>query len=89
MRTSAMSKAAARKEALEALSSGMKWLREYEAAGYLGLAPYTLRKWRLAGKNDKGEKPPRAYKRGEQTFYKVSELDEWIEAGLIEGKSND
>lgn len=89
MRNRSKSKAEAQREAQEAIRQGRKWLLEHEAAGYLGIAPFTLQRWRLAGKTTRGEIPPRAYKRCSQTYYRVDELDQWIEQGLVGGKNND
>jgi len=47
---------------------------EVDAADYMGLAPSTMRAWRVRGRG------PRYYKIGGRVFYKQDDLDAWIEA---------
>ena len=65
-----------------------RYLREAEAAEFLGIAARTLRDWRRKGRiNGKGTKPPRAYARGRHIYYAEDELDTWIREGATDAES--
>ena len=52
-----------------------EYMRETEAAAYLLVSTYTLRRWRRRGYINKyGTLPPKAYGHGRQIWYKRSDL---------------
>ena len=61
-----------------------EYMRETEAAAYLRVSTATLRRWRRKGRiNKQGTPPPKSYGHGRQIWYRRSDLDAWIAAGLI------
>ena len=61
-----------------------KYLEEKSAAEYLGIASRTLRRWRINGIIDRtGTPSPKSIRRGSHYYYKVDDLDCWIEDGDI------
>lgn len=58
-----------------------KYMRETEAAAYIRVSAATLRRWRREKKiNKHGTPPPRHCRRGRQIWYKLSDLNTWIES---------
>lgn len=55
---------------------GCLWIEQ--AATHLGLAPNTLRKWRLLGKD--AERGMHSFKVGGYVAYKVADLDSYLDA---------
>jgi len=55
-------------------SSNSPFRSNVEAAGFLGLSPKTLEKYRIIGGG------PRFYKLGRRVVYKTADLTEWAEA---------
>lgn len=61
-----------------------EYMRETEAAAYILVSTYTLRRWRRLGHIDGRCAPsPKAYKLGCHIWYKRSDLEEWIATGQI------
>jgi predicted DNA-binding transcriptional regulator AlpA len=52
-------------------------LNTAEAAAYLRMAKQTLTKWRCHGRG------PQYVRMGSSIFYRLSELDRYIEAGVV------
>lgn len=54
-------------------------LRTAEAATYLGVSVSLMRKWRLKGRDDSGDKgPPYAKVTPYVVLYKLADLDAWL-----------
>ena len=55
-------------------------LTEEQAAQYLGLAPGTLRNWRVMGRG------PQYVRLGRRVGYRVEDLQAWAEERLVESR---
>ena len=53
---------------------------EHQAADYLSVAVNTLRKWRSLGEG------PAFVKLGRRVVYRLTDLERWLEAHLIDGE---
>jgi hypothetical protein len=66
---------------MSAVSAPRRALRTTDAARYLGLSASLLRKWRLRGPADPGNKGPDYIRIGPSlVLYEIGELDRWIDS---------